>query len=240
MKMIRVLLLLAVFFASGSSQASFVDGLKAYHAADYKGAQKAWQGDQVQTPYRNLNLAAAYFHDGQLAQARLHAEKAKRHLPRDPRLDDISKRLQSDLAIEGPIEFSALLDPFVGWAMTLKAWELQLLASLLLALLLYFWIRGSFRSPVFYVALFLAFYIGAGLWHQASKRAPEQFGIVISRDVVLKSSYFPESSTLQRVPWGQKVKRLDQQVFESGETWVKLMLPGGREGWVPETSLAWI
>lgn len=196
---------------------------------------------QIEDPRVEYNLGNAEFRLGNLGQAILHYERAKRLDPTDPAiLENLrfarSQRLDRVPDPERPV--------VVGWVTDLQdrlgpdrqAWLAVGVLWLVCALLAWgLWTAGSWnaRHGWALAALILTLVLIGASWYATYERLEGgTTAVVVHRVVEVLAGPGENNATLATVHEG-----LDVEVWGERAEWVQVRMPNGVSGWVPKGSV---
>ena len=220
-------------------------GNNAYNQGLYDSAINVYNkilAEKTESAELYYNLGNAWFKKGEIPHAILYYEKAKRLAPND---NDINYNLNiANSMIVDKIEkvprlfFEKWWDYFYNllgtdnWAVIfLVSWALLVLLAAL------FFLSSSRKTRKFAfffgIIILLTTSVSYGLASQKYKHAVNQKeAIIFTPTITVKSSPTKTSVDLFVIHEGTKVKILD-----SVDNWVKIKIPNGSIGWVPENSI---
>ena len=243
-KIIFILLFIVTFAFGQEAEKQFEQANQVYRNGDYQKAAQMYEQiftNGYEHPALYYNLGNAYYKQKEYPSAILNFERAKRLAPSD---EDIDHNLHlADLHVIDKIEpvpqlflidwWRAAMNLFTtdGWAWLAISllWGTVLLGSLLLVL----------RSELFRrlllltctITLFLSIFSFIGMY-QRNIFESEQFAIVFSQSVSVKSAPDPQSTDLFVLHEGVKA-----QVLDTVGDWKKIKLADGKIGWMQATGL---
>lgn len=241
--MTRTLITLVLLGWTLVSEATAVEPLfkaanEAYAAKDYPRAKALYDSIYLagwESAALHYNLGNTYFQKGEIARAILHYEKALRIDPHDPEIQhnlelarqktvDRFERLPPNLFDSFRLGIIELFHPD-SWALI----SLLLLALGLGGLALYFHtkaVRWGFglASLGFVLGLFASLLA----WQHQRYRDQHQEVILMELSCYAKNGPGREAEDLFILHAGTKA-----EAVEAFEEWVKLRLPDGKRGWVP-------
>lgn len=183
-----------------------------------------------------FNMGNAYFKMGDLPNAILHYEKARKLDPAD---DDIKTNLDiANLKTVDKVEAKPEL-PFSAWWKTLlntnlvdewasKSIYLSFLAFAIM--LIFLFTNGlvkkiSFFAGAFVFAISMVFFL-LGM-QQRSMHENSRYGIIFSPSVTVKSAPEADGTRLFVIHEGTKIEILDER-----EDWTEISLMNGNKGWL--------
>ncbi len=240
-----VALLLPILSYAETSQQSFEKANRFYKEKNYQGAIGIYDslsnaGYSSASLY--FNLGNACFKTGNVPQAVLNYERAKKLNPSD---EDIEFNLKlANLQVVDRIEPLPELF-FLRWIKDIvifyssDGWAKLAVALIWLALVLggiFIFVNIGFikRMSFFAALLALVFSVSCALlaWSQYNYQLKKDEAIVFERNVYIKSAPDVQSTDLFIIRQGVKVKLLEQE----GD-WQKIQLADGKVGWMKKDGL---
>jgi tetratricopeptide (TPR) repeat protein len=247
---IKTILSIFLVIAAFSLKAQSPDSLmkvanNAYNQGLYDSAINVYNSilqKKMESPQLYYNLGNAWFKKGEIPHAILFYEKAKKLAPND---EDITYNLGvANSMIVDKIEkvpqlfFEKWWDYFYD-LLNADNWAIifLILWSLLIFLAGLFFITKSrnIKKTSFYIGILILIltFLSFGLASQKHKHAvSHNEAIVFTPTLTVKSSPTQTAVDLFVLHEGTKVKVLDQV-----DGWVKIKIPNGSVGWIPEKSI---
>ncbi|HEX9795134.1 MAG TPA: SH3 domain-containing protein, partial [Planctomycetota bacterium] len=215
------------------------DFLAASTPAEFRAVAERFEARLASAPPSGpllFNLGNAWARAGERARAVAAYRQAKLWLPRDPHLDhNLRVALDGAPALE---QRGGVMTKIAFWSTLISANELAWItavlavfafASALLALAVRHPAAGMVRNGA--LVLFLA--IGLAFLWLRREQAPGHFGVIASDAVEARTgnaaSYEPAFTEPLRVA-------TEFEVLDQRGGWIRLRLPGGAEGWVPDAA----
>jgi tetratricopeptide (TPR) repeat protein len=197
----------------------------------------------VQNPLLYYNLANTYFKIGDLGNSVLYFERALRLKPfdRDIRanLNHVRSQLEDKirpLYDEGLLRVLRRLFAFPN-IKTIVYVEILLFAILIIILLCFLFLPHSrirLKNPIIIVgAFYVVILLGMTTQFTYENRYPQ--GILLQKEVAVKSSPLVESETLFSLHEGSKIR-----LIENRGDWIRFSIQDGRQGWMMQESVAFI
>jgi tetratricopeptide (TPR) repeat protein len=232
-------LLCDIGFVLADPASKFDQGLHLFREGKNAEAIAVWQSvlaEGVASGATYYNLANAYYRAGEIGTAILNYERAKRLLPRDT---DIANNL--DLARLGTVDKFDTAVRLVIWQWvdklrdSLALYELAriliivsiLTATALTGLLLVPGFLRQYMKTAFLALLILFIFCGAWYGWRSSLDA-RTYGVVLAMKSDVYSAPDDGSTQLFTIHEGTKVR-----MREKLTDWVNILLPDGRQGWIP-------
>ena len=247
MKTIIVLFisLVTVVFAQAAEIASFQKGNDAYLKNNFSDAIKSYQelvNDGYQSSEIYFNLGNAYYKSDSLASAILYYEKAKKLNPDD---DDIIVNLKlanlktiDKTDAKEELIFKSWWDKFLN-SRTADGWGILCIVSLFIAFVLLTIFRisvSSTRKQILFIgfSLFLVCSLSFFLLAKLNYTHQTETGqaILFSSSATIKSAPTENSKDLFVIHEGAKVN-----IIEKNNSWFRIRLDNGNEGWITESSV---
>ncbi len=197
----------------------------------------------VQHPSLFYNLANTYFNIGMAGHAVLYFERALLLKPfdRDIRSNLIYVRENLEDKIvplydEGALRFIRLLISLMKLKITVTL-ELILFTLCFILILFFFFLphaRNKLRKPLIAVAaVYMVVLIGVVSQYSHEKRHPK--GIIIQKELEVKSSPLAESESIFTLHQGTKFK-----IIEVRGEWIRFAIEDGRQGWILKDAVSLI
>jgi hypothetical protein len=222
---------------ASSWDAVFEQASEAYRNGEFERAAGLFQGladSGVRDGAVHYNLASAEFRRGRLGEAVLHYRRALRAMPGDretvQNLAFVESFVSPDARTRGGV--SAGVDAWVppgvsGWGVVVLWW------GLFLGMAAAAWARGDgLRKAGAYLAgfAFAAWLpLAAILAWQAWRIEVVRQAVVLAPQVTVRSGPGREFTELHALPEGATAR-----LREERDGWLRVALPKGRSGWVPE------
>jgi len=192
---------------------------------------------QIEDPRVEYNLANAEFRRGELGQAILHYERARRLDPTDPDILDNLRFARSHRLDRVPErERPAAVDWLIGLQDRLgpdrQAW-LVVTALWLVCMLVAFGLSTAGRWSAGYawllaVLLLVIVLLGASWYATYDRLEGRSTAVVVQRVVEVLAGPGQNNATLATVHEGLAV-----EIWGQREEWIQLRMPNGVSGWVP-------
>jgi len=224
----------------------FEQGNAAYQAENYTEAIRRYE-DIIARGYDSgplyFNLGNAYYRTSQIGPAILNYERALRRMPNDP---NVAFNLQlANLSVRDRIAAPPtffLFRWYRNWVDLLSArgWAVVFSVLLLMSVIIFaIWLNfdlGRLRRPIKVLVTVcggLNLLVILMLFQKFHLETLDYKGIIIANTVSSLAAPQPTSTELFIVHEGTKIRILD-----SDESWLKIELMDGKQGWVPSTDVA--
>ena len=188
------------------------------------------------------NLGNAYYKNQELAPAIFYYERALKLTPSDPDIKfniNMANQLITDKIQEKPVAILTQAYQWVSTIFTLDQWCMATIIFLIMGLVfmsVYLLTQnvGIKRLSFFGAIGLFALHISAVIIGQMVKNSlnTKNNAIVFTGTLTVKSEPKINSSALFVIHEGTKVT-----VFQDGETWLRIALPDGNEGWAKAEDL---
>jgi tetratricopeptide (TPR) repeat protein len=244
----RVVIALCVVFvvmtgAYGQSDSETVErAAAAYQTGDYVTAITLYEElitQGIETAQVYINLAHAYYQDGQLGFALLNYRRAERLEPRNGSADEYIARIRGE-RVDYQRDAQNWLDRLAGSTrsvMTLR--ELQEVTGVLWAIffsltICWLWVkhwRNRLLPVLVVVGIFVMVAIGAlATRSYVSENRPAAVIVELSEQVMSGpgESYLPLYTLYTAA---------EMRILERQDDWVRFVLPDRREGWLPADAI---
>ena len=240
-----VLLFVSHFSFSQDPQALLKTANNAYNEGLYDSALNVYhliEEQNLESGGLYYNMGNAYFKNNDLASAILYFEKAKKLIPNDEDIEynlGIANSMIVDKIEKVPVLFYKnwwnyfynLFDANTWTIISILMWIILIITIGFFALTK---VRATKKLSFYFGLLFLFLSIGTfGLASQKYYFTKQQKeAIIFTPTITVKSSPTPNAVDLFVVHEGTKVTLLDHL-----KSWVKIKIPDGSVGWLPEESL---
>lgn len=234
---------------SASWASDFEGGVKAYYQNQTRMAEDAFTKVLTESPKSGAvwyNLGNVHYRQGEIGKARQAYEKALRVLPRSERVKKNLALLVSRLK-DAPQESlkSYLLKTFYFWVPWLKLLELQLVTlvfTTLCSLIVLLKVLKTKKILSFRLGLSVVIfsYLVVGYSLRSEQLAEGRFGVILAPEVEVKANYLDQGGALFLLHEGTKVEVIDKQVFSDDNSWHRVQLPEGQNGWMRSQDLGMI
>lgn len=240
-------LMLALGAAALSAQSDAVElarqANQAYEREDYASAVALYEqviGAGIRDPVIYFNLGNTYYALNELGWAMLNYRRAQVFIPRDEQLGLQITRIRSE-RVDFQVEESSLFDRLASstagfislveqvW-LTLAAWITWF--ALVTALLLRPAWRPVLRLPLAITGVFLLV-LCAVLINRVAVEAWRPGAVIV--DVSVPAMSGPGSDYL---PLFRLYAAAEVRVLDTRDGWVRVLLPDGRQGWIPRSDAA--
>mgnify|MGYP005831775727 CR=1 FL=1 len=242
-----IFLLVMLFHFSGVAQNNqlFERGNEAYAAGNYEEAIENYE--QILTNGEtsaalHYNLGNSYYKLNEIAPSIYHLEKALKLKPGD---EDIKNNLRfaKNMAIDALGEqestgFKGIFDTSTA-AFSASGWGWIAIFCMLIFVvffLVYYFSRRTLTKRLLFIGamFFLVMAISSAVIASTKQNLQQQdnFAIVFSEEVEIKSEPSPRAQEAFRLHEGAKVK-----ITEDFRDWVEIELPNGSRGWMLQNDL---
>ena len=218
----------------------FEEGNRAYDDERFDDAAASYRTlleYQIEDPRVEYNLGNAEFRRGNLGQAILHYERARRLDPTDPDiLDNLrfarARRLDRVPEPERPVAIEWLIGVQDRLGPDRQAWLAVAVLWLVCGLLAWGLAtagRWNARYGWLLAALVLVLVLIGASWYTSFQRLEgRSMAVVVQRVVEVLAGPGQNNATLATVHEG-----LDVEVWGEREEWIQVRMPNGVSGWVP-------
>jgi len=227
-------------YAAGDMQAIFEKGNQQYAKGNYKEAMADYQ-QILQTGYQSVpvyfNMGNASFKNGDIPSAIYYYEKAHKLSPGD---DDVNFNIQfANLRTTDKIDIAPeffLLKWWKGFILmfsgtTLAVWSILFILLASVALITYMFTYSVTIKKASFYSTFILFVIGLFFIFVGNRQVnyfdTHHQAIIFSGAVTVKSGPANAAKSLFLIHEGTKV-----DVLENNNSWTKIRLPNGNEGWI--------
>lgn len=229
---------------AADSEQTLGEAFKAYQENRLTDAQKLYlsivdtgvaSGDVI------YDLGNVTYRLGHLGEALLYYEKAARLIPRDPDVRANLAFIRHKLATDGLVDRSSLFDLIFAVNSYVTLSESVILIcilssiSFITAFIFMFFRQDVLKwSAMSFFSILLFFLISTGVKYRDEQVLKK--GVVISGSALLTPTFLEREGEGFPLPEGTIVVLKGRQ--KSGEiTWVQVVLPGGKTGWVPSSEV---
>ncbi|MFA5033871.1 MAG: tetratricopeptide repeat protein [bacterium] len=186
------------------------------------------------------NLGNCYFKLGKFGNAVYFYKKAQRLAPGDHdinyNLDFVRSRLTDNLKTS---QYPKFITSFIDFFTSLNVNFLSLFASILYFLLVITIIMSLFKTrfPVknYILGLFVALFVVLVVFIINFKTVNSREGVLIDNVAEVRSGPSEDYTLIFTIHEGMEMRILDEQIRQTTggqESWLKITLPGGLEGWL--------